>query len=257
MTSHQAKTAQLRQTVRGVLAGFRNISPSSIPYPWSNVKLAEYRNEINEIQSNRRTQEEFRRLGAINPHPHYEIEFVHRDQVRVGNEIIDSNFIANIAVNTPDEYDFVELLNANSSVIQQIIQDERARLGPLKIRMGIVAAMRWLQNYQQGLFEDLLPNEDEGYNYRYGIYFKTRNMPVLPATNVNDTFDFGLMRLTDKIDKYTDLGLGWKFYWIEKIFIKVIQFMSPTGASYISLSLDLANKKGVVNLQNEDNECFK
>ena len=147
MALYQARTAQLRQTVHGVLAGFKNVLPSSIPYSRSNAKLAKYRNEINEIQSSRRTQEEFRRLGAINPYPYYEIEFVRRDQVRVEGEIIDSNFIVNIAVNTPGEHDFVELLNANSDVIQQIIQDERARLGLLKIRMEIVAAIRRLQNY--------------------------------------------------------------------------------------------------------------
>src|SRR5271170_4034295 len=117
MASHQARTAQLRQTVRGILAGFRNVPSSSIPYPRLNAKLAEYRNKINEIQSNRRTQEEFRRLGTIDPRPHYEIEFGRKDQVRVEGEIIDSNFIANIAVNTPGEHDFVELLNANNSVI--------------------------------------------------------------------------------------------------------------------------------------------
>ena len=33
--------------------------------------------------------------------------------------------------------------------------------------------------------------------------------------------------------------------------------MPPTGASYITLPLDLAKKKGIVNPQNEDNECFK
>ena len=72
-------------------------------------------------------------------------------------------------------------------------------------------------------------------------------MPVLPATNVNNTFDFGLMRLTNKIDKYTDLGSGWEFYRVEKIFVEVTQFMPPIGASYITLPLDLAKKKGIVN----------
>ena len=33
--------------------------------------------------------------------------------------------------------------------------------------------------------------------------------------------------------------------------------MFPTGAGYIFLSADLSAKKGVVNPQNKDNECFR
>ena len=76
MTSHQARNAQLRQTVRNVLAELRGVSPQSIPYPRSNDRLSEYRVEIEAIRG---TQAEFTRLGAIDPHPHYEIVF-HRQE---------------------------------------------------------------------------------------------------------------------------------------------------------------------------------
>ena len=65
------------------------------------------------------------------------------------------------------------------------------------------------------------------------------------------------MRLTEKIDTYTSLGSGWEFYRVEKVFIEVTQFMPPTGAGHIPLSADLSAKKGVVNPQNKDNECFR
>src|SRR5437773_8842869 len=39
--------------------------------------------------------------------------------------------------------------------------------------------------------------------------------------------------------------------------IEVTQFMPPTGAGHIPLSADLSAKKGVVNPQNKDNECFR
>src|SRR5206468_2027681 len=85
---------------------------------------------------------------------------------------------------------------------------------------------------------------------------KTRNMSVLPLTNIDDTLTFGLMRLTEKIDTYFSCGSGWEFYQVEKVFIEVIQFILPTGAGYIFLSADLSAKKGVVNPQNKDNKCF-
>ena len=103
--------------------------------------------------------------------------------------------------------------------------------------------MRRITDYQQGLFEEILAPVDDNHDYRYGIPFKTRNMPVLPSTNIDDTLTFGLMRLTEKIDTYSSRGSGWEFYRVEKVFIEVTQFMPPTGAGYISLSADYLQRK--------------
>ena len=66
MVSHQARNAQLRQTVRNVLAELKGVSPQSIPYPRSNARLSEYRVEIEAIRD---TRAEFTRLGAIDHTP--------------------------------------------------------------------------------------------------------------------------------------------------------------------------------------------
>ena len=170
MASHQARNAQLRQTVRSVLASLKNVSLQSIPYPRSNARLAEYRVEIQAIRD---TQAEFDRLGAIDPHPHYEIVFNRREQVKVGGEITDSNYIADISIGTPGEHDQIELINANGDVIKQILQEERQRLGPIKVRLGIFGTMRRITDYQQGLFEEILAPIDDNHDYRYRIPFKT------------------------------------------------------------------------------------
>ena len=100
--------------------------------------------------------------------------------------------------------------------------------------LGIFETMRHITDYQQGLFEEILALIVDSYHiYRYGIPFKTRNMPVLPSTNIDDILTFGLMRLIEKIDTYSSRGSGWEFYQIEKVVIKVIQFMSPIGAGHI------------------------
>src|SRR5581483_8547752 len=111
------------------------------------------------------TNEEAARIRNIDPDPHYEVIFERRDQVRVGGEITDSNFTADIAIGTPGEHDYMELLNANSATIQSILQDERDRLGPIKIRMGIFATMRRIINFQEGLFNDNTFSGPEMYDY--------------------------------------------------------------------------------------------
>jgi hypothetical protein len=140
MSSHQAVSVQHRQATRSELAKLKGVAPKSLPYPRSNAKLQEYKAEISQIRE-AITNEEADRLRKIDPDPHYEVIFECRDQVCVGEEITDSNFTADIAINTPGEHDFMELLSANSATIQSILQDERSRLGPIKIRMGIYAIM--------------------------------------------------------------------------------------------------------------------
>jgi len=152
-----------------------------------------------------------------------------KEQVRVWNEIVDSNFIADISIGTPGEHDYSVLLNANSDAMKQIISDERQRLGSIKICIGILATMRCSCNHQEGLFdiETFYTGDEKGdnnYDYKFNVPFKTRYMPVLMATNINDTFDFGLYRIADKIDKYISYGSGWQFYRVEKIFIEVTRF---------------------------------
>ena len=66
MASHQVRNAQLRQTVRSILASLKNVLLQSMPYPQSNAILAEYRVEIQAIRD---TQAEFDRLETIDPTP--------------------------------------------------------------------------------------------------------------------------------------------------------------------------------------------
>src|SRR5207248_10892988 len=116
MASHQARNAQLSQTVRSVLASLKNVSLQSIPYPRSNARLAEYRVEIQAIRD---TQAEFERLGVIDPDPHYEIVFNRREKVKIGGVITDSNYIVDISIGTGGEYDQIELINTNGDGIKQ------------------------------------------------------------------------------------------------------------------------------------------
>jgi hypothetical protein len=82
-------------------------------------------------------------------------------------------------------------------------------------------------------------------------------MPILPATNINNTFNFRLMKITEWVNDYQNYGSGWEFYRVEKIFIEVTQFQPPTGASYIKLLKDFATKKGAINFANDDDKCFQ
>ncbi|GET51323.1 uncharacterized protein LOC114537920 [Rhizophagus irregularis DAOM 181602=DAOM 197198] len=231
------------------------------PISRSNAKLQEYEDEIRQIREAQAavTNEEITRMMQIDPDPHYEVVFERHDQVRIGKELTDSNFTADIAIGTPGEHDYASFLTAHSQTIQNILRDERNRLGSIKVRIGIFATIRRLDSYLEGLFGDGNFSEDDGveYIYRYNIPFKTRNMPILPSTDINGTFNFALARIMQKVEDYVNYGSGWEFYRVEKIFIEISQFQPPTGAGHIPLPKDLATKKGVVNPANDDDKCFQ
>ncbi|GBC54430.2 hypothetical protein RIR_jg40582.t1 [Rhizophagus irregularis DAOM 181602=DAOM 197198] len=230
MSTHQARSAQHRQVIRSVLAELKQVPVKSIPYPRSNAKLQEYEDEICQIREAQAavTNEEITRMMQIDPDPHYEVVFERHDQVRIGKELTDSNFTADIAIGTPGKHDYASFLIAHNS-------------------------------YLEGLFGDGNFSEDDGveYIYRYNIPFKTRNMPILPSTDINGTFNFALARIMQKVEDYVNYGSGWEFYRVEKIFIEISQFQPPTGAGHIPLPKDLAMKKGVVNPANDDDKCFQ
>ena len=91
-------------------------------------------------------------------------------------------------------------------------------LGSIKVRIGIFATIRRLDSYLEGLFGDGNFSEDDGveYIYRYNIPFKTRNMPILPSTDINGTFNLALARIMQKVEDYVNYGSGWEFYRVEK-----------------------------------------
>lgn len=174
------------------------------------------------------------------------------------NKVTDSNFTAENAIGIPGENDYIEFFNANKKVIESILQDERNWLGPIKVRIDIFAIMCQITDYQQGFFKDADFTEEPDYIYRYGIPLKTRNMPILPATNISNIYDFGVMRIAERVDNYQNYRSGWEFYQIERVFIEVTQFQLPTRVGHIQLLKNLAAKKEVVNLVNDnDNQMLQ
>jgi len=52
-------------------------------------------------------------------------------------------------------------------------------------------------------------------------------------------------------------GSGWKFVAVQKLNTNTVEYEPLKGSSYIPLRKYLADKKAIINLKNEDNQCFK
>jgi hypothetical protein len=52
-------------------------------------------------------------------------------------------------------------------------------------------------------------------------------------------------------------GSNWRFSRVVKLDINTVVYKPLRGSSYIQLPKFLASKKAIINVKNEDNECFK
>ena len=60
------------------------------------------------------------------------------------------------------------------------------------------------------------------------------------------------------IDKWVSEGSGWVIDRTDSYFLNVTLYKPLNGSSYIKLPAKLGNsRKGLINLKNEDNECFR
>src|SRR6266496_4929991 len=149
----------IRHQARQELADLLGVSRRQIPFPHSNVELEETRNRIQVIKNriNREVQElnearvreertnaEFLELAQTDPfNIPPTLEFERREQVRVGREIVDSNFIAFVPSTYPNRYDYHDFLLQNRNQITRIIDSERTRLdSSLKVRIGIYLTIK-------------------------------------------------------------------------------------------------------------------
>ena len=53
-------------------------------------------------------------------------------------------------------------------------------------------------------------------------------------------------------------GSGWTIESVNNHYLNIVQYQPMKGSSYIKLPEELNNsKKGLINLQNNDNQCFR
>ena len=123
------------------------------------------------------------------------------------------------------------------------------------------------------LFRDLL-REKRGFKYNLYIVvtlkrwnnainrfdIETVKIKAKAITVINQRFNLNSAyeELKHRLDIWTGLGSGWIIDKIEDINIDIANYDPLAGSSYITLPPELnSSMKGLINLKNKDNECFK
>ena len=80
---------------------------------------------------------------------------------------------------------------------------------------------------------------------------------VLVGTDISELYDEMVDEIEEEIEKVQDTeGSEWVFLKVIKLVLHTTKWEPIYGNSYIPLDPYLANKKAIINMQNEDDKCF-
>ena len=81
---------------------------------------------------------------------------------------------------------------------------------------------------------------------------------ILEGTDEEEVYDEMVGEIEEEIQKVGDaVGSGWQFVEVEKLVLHTTRWEPSNGSSYIDLPEALKNKKAIINMKNQDEECFK
>ena len=87
-------------------------------------------------------------------------------------------------------------------------------------------------------------------------YFNSTTDLIINETDIKLATQASQQQILNKIAQWISEGSGWTIKSIENHYINIVNYSSLKGSSYIKLPQELKNR-GLINLQNEDNECFR
>src|SRR5271169_20717 len=87
--------------------------------------------------------------------------------------------------------------------------------------------------------------------------FVSKTEVVLTGTDVNELYNNARDKILESMANFQRQGSNWRFKAVVKMDINSAIYKPLKGNSYIPLPSVLANKKAIINMQNEDDQCFK
>ena len=87
--------------------------------------------------------------------------------------------------------------------------------------------------------------------------FHSKSEVNLECTNSNELFSKKKETVLKSFAKFQRQGINWRFHSVLSLDLHTVKFEPLGGSSYISLPTFLTAKKAIINLRNEDDECFK
>ena len=95
-------------------------------------------------------------------------------------------------------------------------------------------------------------------NIYKAAYFNSRAQIVINPNDFIPSLQLSQQQILNGIAVWLSEGSGWTIRSLDEHYINTVVYDPLKGSSYIPLPVELRNSsRGLVNLKNEDNECFR
>ena len=89
-------------------------------------------------------------------------------------------------------------------------------------------------------------------------FFNGKTKTITKVDDIEPELNMSRHEILNVIDKWVSEGSGWVIDRIDSNYLNITLYKPLNGSSYIKLPAKLGNSgKGLINLRNEDNECFR
>ena len=103
----------------------------------------------------------------------------------------------------------------------------------------------------------ILQDGEEAYEFAQP-YFNSTTTTILNELDIGDFYDKAVEEILNRIARWISKGSGWVIERILNLYLNIVSYIPLKGRSYFPLPGESRNsKRGLINLQNDDNECFR
>ena len=144
-----------------------------------------------------------------------------------------------------DIVDFSPLKQLNET--EKVVQD-KLRLDLVKMK-GLKATVTLKITFEK---------QKEGEVITKTAFFNSKTNVILNEDDVSEMQQNASNQIINKIGNWLSEGSGWSIFSVDGHYVNLVQYTPLHGSSYIALLEELRNaKKGLINIKNKDNECFR
>jgi len=113
--------------------------------------------------------------------------------------------------------------------------------------------IKWYLNVQA----KLVKTNAEGKEVASEPHFRSHCITTVNNNDINTNLNEAIEKISKALATYQREGSGWLLSHILHVDLYVAQYTPIKGSSYLPLPKKLKDKKAILNIQNNDNQCFK
>ena len=144
------------------------------------------------------------------------------------------------AINDPGNYDPVSFLNmVKETILNKIKENPQS-----KVHVNLVCTM-------------IKSKPDADKEIRDVAHFSSKQETIHEGTDLEEVYQTMKDKILESLASYQKNGSGWRFEKINKLEFNISKSNPLKGSSYIPLPKNLNGKKAIINMENDDQQCFK